>query len=267
MNPIIIGKSAVLSLAFLFVFGNGHAQKSAATIQKEQYYANTTFIPYPETSGGLSIKFSELSKDEQARLPQPVAVAKDKSEITASEKWNDHTEYRYTFDGKPIQLKAIEKLLPKVVHADRWDVPQDQRTQKQPQAKLLELYSEAGFNKQFPNQLWPAPKSISMADFPPPPVYPEFPGGLPAFKKYVSTHFRISDTMQDAELKVTVMVKFIVEPDGTIHEVTVLKDPGYGIGTEAIRVLQSAPKWEIPKNAGKIAPYSQMIPIFIHTKP
>ena len=48
-----------------------------------------------------------------------------------------------------------------------------------------------------------------------------------------------------------VYVKFVVQKDGTIAKVQVLKGIGAGCDEEAVRVIKSVPKWKPGENMGK----------------
>ncbi|MBK0370820.1 energy transducer TonB [Flavobacterium agrisoli] len=73
-------------------------------------------------------------------------------------------------------------------------------------------------------------------------VKPTFPGGIEKFYKYVGTNFRQPELDSDQIFKV--YVSFVIEKDGSLTQIKVLQDPGYGLGKEAIRVLQSLKtKW------------------------
>jgi len=72
---------------------------------------------------------------------------------------------------------------------------------------------------------------------------PNYPGGIGNFLKEVGNKFR---TPEDVEVTGTmkVFVYFVVEKDGTLSNIKVMRDPGYGLGNEAIRVLKSIKtKW------------------------
>jgi len=74
----------------------------------------------------------------------------------------------------------------------------------------------------------------------------EFPGGLPAWQKYLERNLN-RDVPNDNGAppgKYTVVVSFIVSKDGSISEVTSENDPGYGTKAEAIKVIQKGPKWK-----------------------
>ena len=55
----------------------------------------------------------------------------------------------------------------------------------------------------------------------------------------------------------TVTVSFLVSKDGTISEVQALNDPGYGCGSEAIRVIKKGPKWQPAVQNGRNVIYRQ----------
>ena len=51
--------------------------------------------------------------------------------------------------------------------------------------------------------------------------------------------------------KHVVKVRFIVEKDGSITNVKVIEDPGYGLGKGAEQIILSSPKWTPAKKNGK----------------
>lgn len=74
-------------------------------------------------------------------------------------------------------------------------------------------------------------------------VKAEFPGGMPAFNKQFISRFRTPD-IDSGVKRIQVIVQFIVEIDGSLTDIKVARDPGYGAGKEAVRVLNSMPKWK-----------------------
>ena len=71
---------------------------------------------------------------------------------------------------------------------------------------------------------------------------PGFPGGMEEFYKYVGNNFEKPDI--DAMGNIKIYVSFVVEKDGSMTDIKVLRDPGYGLGREAVRVLKSLKtKW------------------------
>lgn len=71
---------------------------------------------------------------------------------------------------------------------------------------------------------------------------PEFPGGINKFYNYVGNNFEKPEI--DATTTFRVYVSFVIEKDGSMTDIKVLRDPGFGLGREAIRVLKSLKtKW------------------------
>jgi len=96
-------------------------------------------------------------------------------------------------------------------------------------------------------------------------VQPEFPGGIAAFYSYVNKNFRVPELDNDMNAKI--YVSFVVEKDGTLTAIKVLRDPGYGLGKEAERVLKSLKvKWSPGIQNGKPVRASYNLPITINIK-
>lgn len=96
-------------------------------------------------------------------------------------------------------------------------------------------------------------------------VQPEFPGGIAAFLTYVQKNFRIPEVDQDMTARI--YVQFVVEKDGTLTGIKILRDPGYGLGKEAERVLKSVKtRWSPGIQNGKPVRASYNLPITINIK-
>lgn len=96
-------------------------------------------------------------------------------------------------------------------------------------------------------------------------VQPEFPGGIQAFYNYVNKNFKVPEVDQDMTARI--YVSFVVEKDGTLTAIKVLRDPGYGLGKEAERVLKSLKtKWSPGIQNGKPVRAQYNLPITINIK-
>lgn len=96
-------------------------------------------------------------------------------------------------------------------------------------------------------------------------VQPEYPGGMSQFYNYVNKNFRIPEIDQDMTARI--YVSFVVEKDGSMTGIKVLRDPGYGLGKEAERVLTSMKKkWSPGIQNGKPVRASYNLPITINIK-
>lgn len=80
---------------------------------------------------------------------------------------------------------------------------------------------------------------------------PEFPGGEQARKQYLSENIEYPQLARESGIEGTVYVTFVVEKDGSISDVRVLRGIGGGCDEEAIRVVKEMPKWEPGKQRGK----------------
>lgn len=74
----------------------------------------------------------------------------------------------------------------------------------------------------------------------------EFPGGLPAWTKYLERNLNRDLPVENGAPpgKYTVVVSFIVSKTGDISDVVAENDPGYGTKAEAVRVITKGPKWK-----------------------
>jgi periplasmic protein TonB len=94
---------------------------------------------------------------------------------------------------------------------------------------------------------------------------PEFPGGMTKFYTYVGNNFTRPEL--DAERTLKVYVSFVIEKDGSITDIMVRNDPGYGVGKEAIRVLKSLKtKWSPGILNGKAVRTAYNLPITIKSE-
>lgn len=91
-------------------------------------------------------------------------------------------------------------------------------------------------------------------------VKPEFPGGQEALESFLKNNYQ--KTQKD--LKGKVYATFIIEKDGSLSDIKILRDIGYGTGTEAIRVLKKSPKWTPGKQNNKVVRVLYSIPIVIN---
>lgn len=95
-------------------------------------------------------------------------------------------------------------------------------------------------------------------------VQPEFPGGSAGWTKYVQRNYRTPEVEQD--LKGRVFVEFVVEKDGSLTDIKVLRDLGFGTGAEAIRMLKNAPRWKPGVQNGKSIRVRYSLPIMLDIK-
>ena len=93
-------------------------------------------------------------------------------------------------------------------------------------------------------------------------VKPDFPGGLQKFYNFIGKNFQVPD---EKGLKGKIFVSFVVEKDGSLTDIKVLRDIGYGTGKEAVRVLKSCPRWNSGEQYGKKVRVLYSLPISIQS--
>ncbi|WP_304235342.1 energy transducer TonB [Jiulongibacter sediminis] len=91
---------------------------------------------------------------------------------------------------------------------------------------------------------------------------PEFPGGTSEMYKYIGNNIKYPAAAQRANVSGRVFVKFVVEKDGSIGKIDVLKGIGFGCDEEAIRVIKSMPKWNPGRQNGKNVRVWFTMPVF-----
>ncbi len=74
-------------------------------------------------------------------------------------------------------------------------------------------------------------------------VLPSFKGGVNQFLNYLKAniHYPVDDWKNNTQGKV--VTQFVVEIDGSLSHINVLRSPSASMANEAIRVLNSSPKW------------------------
>ena len=73
---------------------------------------------------------------------------------------------------------------------------------------------------------------------------PEFPGGEEAMRRFIRDNMRYPVIAREAGIQGSVFVTFVVEIDGSVTNVQVLRGIGGGCDEEAVRVVRAMPKWE-----------------------
>ncbi len=94
-------------------------------------------------------------------------------------------------------------------------------------------------------------------------VMPAFPGGNEAFQKFMQRNLVQPDDL-DAGEKVVVMVRFVVEKDGTIAGATLLNSGRKDLDENVLRTVQKMPKW-VPgmQHGNKVAVYFKLPVTFL----
>ena len=90
---------------------------------------------------------------------------------------------------------------------------------------------------------------------------PEFPGGAAKMMEFIQKNIKYPMMARESDIQGRVFVNFVVEPDGSISNVTVMRGIGGGCDEEALRVVQSMPNWKPGKQRGSAVRCSFTVPI------
>jgi len=90
---------------------------------------------------------------------------------------------------------------------------------------------------------------------------PSPPGGMEGWNKYLSNNLKYPTQARRMGIEGTVYVVFVVNTDGSIQDVEILRGIGGGCDEEAMRVVAAAPKWEPGKQRGKPVRVKMRLPI------
>lgn len=94
-----------------------------------------------------------------------------------------------------------------------------------------------------------------------PDVAPAFPGGLTALYKYIYSKVKYTDLARDANISGTVTASFVVEKDGTITAITLLRGVGGGLDEQVLQALAEMPKWSPGWKNSKLVRVSFVLPV------
>lgn len=82
-------------------------------------------------------------------------------------------------------------------------------------------------------------------------VQPSFPGGPKKMMEYLQKNLKYPASCQEAGIQGRVIVSFVVEKDGKISKVEVIRPVNEKLDAEAVRVVQSMPSWTPGEQQGK----------------
>ncbi|WP_299454114.1 energy transducer TonB [uncultured Microscilla sp.] len=145
------------------------------------------------------------------------------------------------------------------------EVPDEEKIDEE-----IEVNLDVEFKEEAPP---PPPVKVDLPPPPPPVVEKEekifmivedqaMPkGGLKKFYKYIGKNLKYPSQARRMGVEGKVYIQFVVEKDGSITDIKILKGIGSGCDEEAIRVLKNAPKWKPGKQRGVPVRVRRSIPI------
>ena len=90
---------------------------------------------------------------------------------------------------------------------------------------------------------------------------PEFPGGQEALNRYLVRNIKYPLLAQENGIQGRVVCQFVVNSDGSIVDISVVRGVEESLDKEAIRVIKSMPKWTPGRQGGKSVRVKYTLPI------
>lgn len=95
-------------------------------------------------------------------------------------------------------------------------------------------------------------------------VKPEPKKGIKDFYKYIGKNFRYTKDAEKLNIKGKIILSFVVDKEGKITEIKIVRGIGYGLDEEAIRVLSNYENWYPALQKGRKVRCSYMIPLTLN---
>lgn len=90
---------------------------------------------------------------------------------------------------------------------------------------------------------------------------PEFPGGIEGILGYIARNVKYPEEVRKEGVKGTVICEFVVNTDGSLSDIKVLRGVDPRLDTEAVRVIESMPTWTPGRNGDQAVPTLYTLPI------
>ena len=107
----------------------------------------------------------------------------------------------------------------------------------------------------------PVDEEVDQAIFEVVEEQPEFPGGMEALLKYLAKNINYPESAVDNGIQGKVMVRFVVERDGSVSAVETYKSVDPALDKEAERVVKTLPKWKPGRQQGKAVRTRYIVPV------
>ena len=119
----------------------------------------------------------------------------------------------------------------------------------------------AGVNEQNVDEPPPIKKEVTEEIFVVVEEQPEYPGGVDAMMKFLGDSVRYPVEAKEKGIQGRVIVNFVVNKNGSIDDVNIVRGVDTSIDAEAVRVIESMPKWKPGKQRGKEVNVRYTLPV------
>jgi len=97
-------------------------------------------------------------------------------------------------------------------------------------------------------------------------IMPSFPGGREAMEKYLNDNIKYPKQARENDVQGRVVVSFVVERDGTLSNIRVVRSVDPLLDKEANRVISSMPRWKPGKKDGNEVRVRYKLPVKFRLK-
>jgi TonB family protein len=147
---------------------------------------------------------------------------------------------RMLASGKLRTVRDVNRNESEVVQMDVILADKSENTSRQPSAPMVETEEQVFFIVE---------------------EMPEYPGGEPALRRYIANTVRYPTEAQDKGIQGRVYVQFVVTKDGSVANAKIARGVDPHLDQEALRVVNSLPKWVPGRQRGQAVAVSYTVPI------
>ncbi|HEY8400220.1 MAG TPA: TonB family protein [Cytophagaceae bacterium] len=242
--------------------------KAYGAFYLRKYYKNSIFNGFVIASliftAGLSFpliytKFidNEVKKEESkvivvdmVNIEEPIPLPPEPEEIKVPEKAPEvATAKNLELEVKPDEQVQIEEIPP----TDEEMKDKQSGTENKEGSDIIEVPKEVEPAPVIKDE---APKIETWA-----PQMPEFPGGPSELLKFFSEYLEYTPRAEAEGIEGTVRVSFVVNVDGSISDVKIVKGLGYGLDEQVLKAFAKMPKWKPAQKGGKAVPLRMVSPV------
>ena len=95
---------------------------------------------------------------------------------------------------------------------------------------------------------------------------PEYPGGQAALFEYLQKNVKYPADAEKKKVEGRVLVTFVVNTDGSITDIEVVRKTFPSLDAEAVRVISGMPKWKPGEQKGKKVRVKYTVPLTFRLK-
>lgn len=123
----------------------------------------------------------------------------------------------------------------------------------------VQLYSDGTIQRRSDKPQMVSDKIFTVVE-----VMPEFPGGQGELLKFLAKTIKYPVIAQENGIQGRVTASFIIEKDGSIRDIEVIRGVDPSLDMEAVRVLSAMPKWTPGKQRGQDVAVKYTVPVTFH---